>query len=344
MLRHDWALAEIAALFAQPLPELLFQAQAVHRQHFDPLEIQASTLLSIKTGACPEDCQYCAQASRYQTGLEREKLLNVEEVVEAARVARAQGASRFCMGAAWRSPHERDMPVVLEMVRQVKALGMETCMTLGMLSASQADALAAAGLDYYNHNLDTSPEFYEKIISTRRYADRLDTLTHVRNAGVKVCAGGIMGMGEVREDRVSLLQQLANLPQHPESVPINRLVPVPGTPLAEAPPIDELEFVRTIAVARLLMPKSWVRLSAGRESMSDSLQLLCFMAGANSLFLGCKLLTTPNAAVDRDQALLQRTGMRWAKVAVDSQPEPLYYDAMAVSRQSVRTVELGQDV
>ncbi|NNM52542.1 MAG: biotin synthase BioB [Pseudomonadales bacterium] len=330
MIRHDWTSEEVAALFELPFPELLFRAQSAHRQYFDGATVQASTLLSIKTGACPEDCKYCSQSGRYATGLEKEKLLQVETVVEAAKAAREQGSSRFCMGAAWRSPTEKDMPTVLEMVRQVKALGMETCMTLGMLNEQQAQNLAEAGLDYYNHNLDTSPEYYARVITTRSYDDRLNTLQHVRDAGIKVCAGGIVGMGEERSDRMSLLQQLANLSVHPESVPINKLVPIPGTPLGETPPMDELEFVRTLAVARILMPASWLRLSAGRESMSDSTQALCFMAGANSLFLGCKLLTTPNAGLGRDHDLLKRLGMRLAEAPVSA---PLYHDAMASSRR-----------
>ena len=323
-LRHDWTRAEVADLFASPLLELLMQAQQVHRRHFDPTRIQASTLLSIKTGACPEDCKYCAQSGRYQTGLDKEKLLPVEQVLEQAKAARAQGASRFCMGAAWRSPSERDMPAVLEMVQQVKALGLETCMTLGMLDASQATRLAAAGLDYYNHNLDTSSTYYTQVISSHRYEDRLQTLEHVRDAGIKVCAGGIVGMGEERQDRVDLLLQLANLPQHPASVPINRLVPIPGTPLSDVESIDELEFVRCIAVARILMPASYVRLSAGRESMSASTQALCYMAGANSIFLGCKLLTTGNQEPDADRQLLARLGLR-----LEEAHPPLYHDAMA---------------
>ncbi len=322
-IRHDWTRDEVASLFALPLPDLLLQAQQVHRQHFDPASIQASTLLSIKTGACPEDCKYCAQSGRYATGLDKEKLLQIEQVLEQARAAREQGASRFCMGAAWRSPSERDMPQVLEMVRQVKALGLETCMTLGMLDAGQAERLAEAGLDYYNHNRDTSPEYYGKVITTRRYEDRLDTLDHVRQAGIKVCSGGIVGMGEERQDRIGLLMQLANLPEHPASVPINRLVPIPGTPLGEVEAIDEIEFVRCIAVARILMPASYVRLSAGRESMSASTQALCYTAGANSIFLGCKLLTTDNAEPDADRQLLARLGLR-----LEAARAPLYRDAM----------------
>lgn len=309
-VRHDWRRDEIEALFALPFTELLFRAAAVHRRHFDPAAVQVSTLLSIKTGACPEDCKYCSQSGHHGTELEREKLLAVEKVLEEARAARERGASRFCMGAAWRSPREKDMPYVLEMVRQVKALGLETCMTLGMLSRDQAERLAAAGLDYYNHNLDTSPEYYGRIISTRTYNDRLETLAHVRDAGMKICAGGIVGMGESRADRAGLLQQLANLPVHPESVPINMLVKIRGTPLADAPDLDPFEFVRTVAVARILMPASYVRLSAGRLEMNDQTQALCFLAGANSIFYGERLLTTDNPEADRDQRLFERLGIR----------------------------------
>ena len=309
-IRHDWTRAEALALFALPFSDLLFRAQTIHRQHFDPNTVQVSTLLSIKTGACPEDCKYCPQSARYDTGLEREKLLELEAVVERARAARAQGATRFCMGAAWRSPHDRDLPAVLDMVREVKALGLETCMTLGMLSETQSRALADAGLDYYNHNLDTSPEYYGEIITTRTYQDRLETLDRVRRAGMKVCAGGILGMGEGLADRAGLLVQLANLPVHPESVPINQLVPVAGTPLADAGALDPFDFVRTIAVARILMPASHVRLSAGRESMNEQTQALAFFAGANSIFYGEKLLTTPNPDADADRTLFARLGIR----------------------------------
>lgn len=309
-IRHDWTRDEALALFALPFNELLFRAQTVHRQHFDPNTVQVSTLLSIKTGACPEDCKYCPQSARYDTDLEREKLLELAAVVERARAARAQGATRFCMGAAWRSPHDRDLPAVLDMVREVKALGLETCMTLGMLSETQSRALADAGLDYYNHNLDTSPEYYGEIITTRTYQDRLETLDRVRRAGMKVCAGGILGMGEALADRAGLLVQLANLPTHPESVPINQLVPVAGTPLANAQTLDPFDFVRTIAVARILMPASHVRLSAGRESMNEQTQALAFFAGANSIFYGEKLLTTPNPDADADRTLFARLGIR----------------------------------
>ena len=309
-IRHDWSQDEVRALFELPFNELLFQAQTVHRQHFDPNEIQISTLLSIKTGACPEDCAYCPQSAHHGTDLEKEKLMAVAKVVEEAKAAKARGASRFCMGAAWRNPHERDMPYVLDMVGQVKALGMETCMTLGMLTQSQAKALADAGLDYYNHNLDTSEAFYGKIITTRTYSDRLQTLAHVRDAGMKVCCGGIMGMGETLEDRVGLLVQLANLPRHPESVPINMLVAVQGTPLENQDKLEPFDFIRTIAVARIVMPASHVRLSAGREGMNEQTQALCFFAGANSIFYGEKLLTTPNPEADRDMQLLSKLGIR----------------------------------
>ena len=308
-VRHDWRRDEIEALFALPFNDLLFKAASVHRAHFDPNAVQVSTLLSIKTGACPEDCKYCSQSGHYNTELEKEKLLEVQKVIAEAQQAKAKGASRFCMGAAWRSPRGKDMPYVLEMVRQVKALGMETCMTLGMLDKEQADALAEAGLDYYNHNLDTSPEYYGKVITTRTYDDRLNTLAHVRDAGMKICCGGIVGMGEGRQDRVGLLQQLANLPHHPESVPINMLVKIEGTPLAEVDDLDPFEFVRTIAVARILMPESFVRLSAGRQEMNDQTQALCFMAGANSIFYGERLLTTDNPEADHDRQLFKRLGI-----------------------------------
>lgn len=307
--RKYWHRDEIAELFALPFNDLIFKAASIHRQHFDPNKMQISTLLSIKTGACPEDCKYCSQSVHNHTGLEREKLLAVKKVVEAAKQAKEDGATRFCMGAGWRSPHKKDMPYVIDMVQQVKALGLETCMTLGMLDEQKAQQLASAGLDYYNHNLDTSPEYYDQIITTRSYSERIDTLSEVRNAGIKVCAGGIVGMGEDRKDRVGLLQQLANLPVPPESVPINNLVKVKGTPLAEVEDLDSFEFVRTIAVARILMPTSYVRLSAGRQQMNDEMQALCFMAGANSMFYGERLLTTENPQTLQDQKLLQRLGM-----------------------------------
>ena len=308
-IRHDWTRAEALALFALPFNDLLFRAQQVHREHFDPNAVQVSTLLSIKTGACPEDCKYCPQSAHYDTPVGREKLLDTEAVVAQARRAREQGATRFCMGAAWRSPHDRDLPEVLAMVREVKALGLETCMTLGMLQDHQARALAEAGLDYYNHNLDTSPEFYGEIITTRTYQDRLETLARVRDAGMKLCCGGILGMGEDVADRAGLLVQLANLPEHPESVPINQLVRVAGTPLAGAEPLDPFDFVRTIAVARILMPASHVRLSAGREDMNEQTQALAFFAGANSIFYGERLLTTPNPETDRDRRLFGKLGI-----------------------------------
>ncbi|MDR0184516.1 biotin synthase BioB [Lysobacter arvi] len=308
--RHDWSRAEVRALFDLPFPELLHRAASVHRANFDPAEVQVSTLLSIKTGGCPEDCGYCPQAARYHTGVEATKLMSTEAVLEKARQAKAAGASRFCMGAAWRSPKDRDIPKVAAMISEVKALGLETCATLGMLSADQARALKDAGLDYYNHNLDTAPEFYNQIIHTREMQDRLDTLSHVRDAGMKTCCGGIVGMGERRDQRAGLLQTLANLPAHPDSVPINRLVQVEGTPLAGTELLDPFEFVRTVAVARILMPRSMVRLSAGRESMSDELQALCFLAGANSIFYGEKLLTTGNPDTERDMALFDRLGLR----------------------------------
>ncbi|WP_041521666.1 biotin synthase BioB [Gilvimarinus agarilyticus] len=309
-VRHDWTRAEIMALFAQPFNDLLFQAQTVHRAHFNPNEVQVSTLCSIKTGACPEDCAYCPQSARYDTGLERERLMAVEKVVEEARAAKASGATRFCMGAAWRSPKGKDMPYVTKMVQEVKSLGLETCMTLGMLDEKQAGDLAAAGLDYYNHNLDTSPEYYGEIITTRTYQDRLETLDNVRAAGMKVCCGGIVGMGEEAGDRAGLLQQLANMPEHPESVPINMLVKVAGTPLETEADLDPLEFVRTIAVARILMPHSHVRLSAGREEMSDEMQAMAFFAGANSIFYGEKLLTTANPESNKDMQLFKRLGIK----------------------------------
>ncbi len=309
-LRHDWSLSDIRDLFALPFNDLVFRAQSVHREHFDPNEVQVSTLLSIKTGACPEDCKYCPQSGHYNTGLEKERLLEIEKVIEEARAAKSKGASRFCMGAAWRSPTKKDMPYVLDMVRQVKSLGLETCMTLGMLNEDQAGELAGAGLDYYNHNLDTSEKYYNHIITTRTYADRLHTLDNVRKAGMKVCCGGIMGMGEDLDDRAGLLMQLANLPHHPESVPINILVKVAGTPLENVDDLDPFEFIRTIAVARILMPESHVRLSAGREQMNDQMQALCFLAGANSIFYGEKLLTTSNPEADHDRQLFKRLGIR----------------------------------
>jgi biotin synthase len=307
--RHDWTLGEAEALFAQPFNDLIFQAQGVHRAWHCPNTVQMSTLLSIKTGACPEDCAYCPQSVRYDTGLAVEALMPLGVVVERARAARAAGATRFCMGAAFRAPKRRDIQQITQMIREVRALGLETCATLGMLDPAQAGELKQAGLDYYNHNLDTSEAFYGRIISTRRYQDRLDTLDAVRAAGLNVCCGGIVGMGESRHDRAQLLVTLASLPQHPESVPINRLVPVAGTPLADAEQVDPFEFIRTIAAARIMMPRAQVRLSAGRADMSDELQALAFLAGANSIFYGEKLLTTGNPDVERDRALLDRLGL-----------------------------------
>jgi biotin synthase len=309
-IRHDWELDEIESLLNQPFNDLIFQAQQVHRAHFDPNRVQMSSLLSIKTGACAEDCGYCSQSAKHSTGLEAEKLMPLDDVVEAAEAAKAKGATRFCMGAAWRNPTDKNLSRVIEMVQAVHGLGMETCLTLGMLTQPQAERLREAGLDYYNHNLDTSPEFYGNVITTRTFDDRLDTLAHVRDAGINVCSGGILGMGESRRDRASMLRELTNLPKHPESVPINMLVQVEGTPLFGAEELDPLEFVRTIASARILMPASYVRLSAGRSEMSDEMQALCFLAGANSIFYGERLLTTDNPEADRDQALLSRLGMQ----------------------------------
>ncbi len=309
-VRHDWTRAEIRALFGMAFPELIFRAAEVHRAHFDPTEVQISTLLSIKTGGCPEDCAYCPQSAKFDTGVNAEKLMSLDAVLAEARAAKAGGASRFCMGAAWRSPKDRDLDKVCAMVEGVKALGLETCVTLGMLEAEQAKRLKQSGLDYYNHNLDTSPEFYGEIITTRTYQDRLDTLDRVRDAGIHVCCGGIVGMGEGLEDRVGMIAALATLPVHPESVPINMLVQVEGTPLAGQAKLDPLDFVRTIAVARITMPASMVRLSAGREDMSEETQALCFLAGANSIFYGPKLLTTPNPGRDRDMALLDKLGLK----------------------------------
>src|SRR5260221_2975171 len=308
-LRHDWTRAEVSALIALPFNELLFRAQSLHRKYFRNDEVQISTLLSIKTGGCPEDCAYCPQAARYDTGVEAEKLMSVEAVLAEARAAKAAGASRFCMGAAWRAPKDRDLDNVCAMVEGVKALGLETCVTLGMLEAAQAQRLKASGLDYYNHNLDTSPEYYSEIITTRTYQDRLDTLDHVRVAGINVCCGGIVGMGEGLEDRVGMIATLAGLPVHPESVPINMLVQVAGTPLATGEKLDPIEFVRAIAVARITMPSAMVRLSAGRQEMSDEMQALCFLAGANSIFSGAKLLTTANPEHERNRRLFDRLGM-----------------------------------
>ncbi|WP_127474875.1 biotin synthase BioB [Sulfurivermis fontis] len=307
-LRHDWKVAEVEALFSTPFMELLFQAQQVHRRHFDPSVIQASSLLNIKTGGCAENCGYCSQSAHHEkkVKLERDTLMEVDVVVAEAQKAKDSGATRFCMGAAWRNPRDEQLDVVLEMIRQVKAMGLETCVTLGMLTAAQVAKLKEAGLDYYNHNLDTSREYYDKVVTTRTYDERLDTLAEVRKAGINVCAGGIMGMGESRTDRAALLAELANLPEHPQSVPINLLVKVPGTPLADSPDLDIFEFIRTIAVARIIMPQSYVRLSAGRQNMHDEAQALCFLAGANSIFYGDRLLTTDNATINHDRDLFRR--------------------------------------
>lgn len=312
ILRHDWQLEEVKTLFSQPFNDLLFQAQAAHRVHFDPNEVQISSLLSIKTGSCSEDCRYCPQSVRYDSGLTSETLMPVDEVLKSAQQAKDQGATRFCMGAAWRSPKDKDMTRVVEMVQGVKALGMETCVTLGMLSDKQTQTLKTAGLDYYNHNLDTSEDYYSEVITTRTYQDRLETLKRVRNAGINVCCGGIVGMGENDDDRANLLIELANLPKHPESVPINMLVQMEGTPLMGTQKLEPFIFIRMIAVARILMPQSRVRLSAGRTDMSDEMQALCFFAGANSIFYGDKLLTTNNPMTHHDLALFDRLGMHFA--------------------------------
>lgn len=317
--RFDWTRQQAAAIYQQPFMDLIFQAQSVHRQHFDPNTVQLSTLCSIKTGACPEDCKYCAQSGHYNTGLPTEKLMDVEKVLADAKAAKANGATRFCMGAAWRSPPQKEMSKLAGMVREVKALGLETCMTLGMLDQDQAQCLAEAGLDYYNHNLDTSPEYYGEIITTRTYQDRLDTLQHVRDAGMKVCCGGILGLGESDQDRIGLLVQLANLQPHPESVPINMLMKVKGLPMQDNADVDPFDFVRTIALARIMMPQSYVRLSAGREYMHDEAQALAFMAGANSIFYGEKLLTTANPGANHDRQLLNKLGMTPEEFTVPEQ-------------------------
>ena len=309
-LRKQWTSAEASALYNLPFNDLLFRAQTVHRAHFDPNRVQLSRLLSIKTGGCPEDCAYCSQSSHHESGLSASKLMEVERVIAEARKARDAGATRYCMGAAWRNPKPRDMEAVVAMVKGVKALGMETCMTLGMLDLEQSKQLSHAGLDYYNHNIDTSERYYSEIITTRTFADRLDTLDNVRAAGMKVCCGGIVGMGEQADDRIAMLTTLANLPEHPESVPINMLIPIPGTPLADAEPIQPIDFVRTIALARILMPESMVRLSAGRTAMTDEMQALCFFAGANSIFVGDTLLTAGNPENDKDMALFGRLGLQ----------------------------------
>lgn len=314
-LRHNWMLPEIMALFKMPFNDLLFEAQTIHRQHFKSNEVQISTLLSIKTGSCPEDCKYCPQSAHYNTGLSKQALMDIEAVVKEAKKAKEAGSSRFCMGAAWRSLHDRDMPAVTAMISEVKALGMETCVTLGMVNTHQAVALKEAGLDYYNHNVDTSENYYKEVITTRTYADRLNTLENVRSAGLNVCSGGIVGMGETIEDRAGMLMTLANLPEHPQSVPINLLVQVEGTPLMKVEKPDIFDFIRTIAVARIMMPHSFVRLSAGRENMNDEAQALCFLAGANSIFYGEKLLTTPNPAMNEDKELFARLGIKAMELA-----------------------------
>lgn len=332
IIRNNWTHEEVSALFALPFNDLMFKAQTVHRENFNPNEVQVSTLLSIKTGACPEDCKYCSQSARYNTDIEKERLMEVEKVLEAAKIAKDQGSTRFCMGAGWRNPKARDMPYVLEMVKGVKAMGLETCMTLGMIDSDQADELQEAGLDYYNHNLDTSPEHYNSIITTRSYQDRLDTLQNVRDAGMKVCSGGIVGLGEQAKDRVSFLAQLANLPKHPDSVPINMLVKIEGTPLADVEDLDLFDFIRCIAVARIMMPKSHVRLSAGRDAMNEQMQSMCFLAGANSIFYGCKLLTTGNPEANKDMALFAKLGINTE--TVDSRDQ--------VDEQAIQTAVINQ--
>ena len=339
-IRHEWTRDEVGALFALPFNELLHRAHSTHREYHDPNAVQVSTLLSIKTGGCPEDCAYCPQAARYDTGVQAQKLMSVEAVLERAQAAKDAGASRFCMGAAWRGPKDRDVVKVAEIVRAVKGLGLETCATLGMLSGSQADTLKAAGLDYYNHNLDTAPEFYGEVIHTRQYQDRLDTLDHVRAAGMKTCCGGIVGMGESRDQRAGLLQTLANLPEHPQSVPINQLGQVEGTPLAGTAALDPFEFVRTIAVARLLMPASMVRLSAGRQQMDDAVQALCFFAGANSIFYGEKLLTTGNPDVEHDRALFVRLDLHPLQVV--EEPGTVHADILETDHAGSDQASCGQ--
>ena len=337
-IRHDWTVQQVEQLFALPFNDLMFKAQSVHRENFNANEVQVSTLLSIKTGACPEDCKYCSQSARYSTDVEKEKLMEVENVLEAARKAKSQGSTRFCMGAGWRNPKERDMPHIVKMVEGVRELGLETCMTLGMLSQDQADTLSKAGLDYYNHNLDTSPEHYNQIITTRSFQDRLDTLTNVRSAGMKVCSGGIMGLGEKQTDRASFLVQLANLDKHPESVPINMLVKIEGTPLAGVDDLDHFDFIRCIAVARIMMPQSHVRLSAGRDAMNEQMQAMCFLAGANSIFYGCKLLTTDNPEADADMMLFAKLGINTergkAQTAAQQADEELKLHTAIVNKEN----------
>ncbi len=309
-VRHDWTLAEIQALYDLPFSELMFQAQTIHRQYFNPNQVQVSTLLSIKTGACPEDCKYCSQSGHFDTGLEKQKLMDIDTILKSAKKAKENGATRFCMGAGWRTPPKKNMPELVDIIEQVKALGLETCLTAGMLNEHQAGELKSAGLDYYNHNLDTSREHYAKIVTTRCYDDRLNTLKQVRDAGINVCCGGILGLGETLEDRLKLLQELANLSEHPESVPINKLIPIPGTPLENTAPIDNFEFIRVIAIARMMMPKSKVRLSAGRNEMSEEVQAFCFLAGANSIHYGEKLLTTDLPETQADLALFKKLGLQ----------------------------------
>lgn len=344
-IRHDWTLEEVKALYNMPFNDLMFKAQTVHRTHFDPNYVQVSTLLSIKTGACPEDCKYCPQSARYDTGLEKERLMEIEKVIQRAKEARATGSTRFCMGAAWRNPRERDMPYVVDMVKQVKSLGLETCMTLGMLTREQAIALKQAGLDYYNHNLDTSPEYYGDIITTRTYQDRLDTLQNVRDAGMHVCSGGIVGMGEKGDDRAGLLIALSNLERHPESVPINMLVKVKGTPLDKVDDLDPFEFIRTIAIARIMMPQSFVRLSAGREAMNEQMQAMCFMAGANSIFYGCKLLTTSNPETHEDVMLFKKLGINshQTKAYSDEAHEAALHDEILTQQAQADSDDLFYD-
>ncbi|MFH0264949.1 biotin synthase BioB [Vibrio rumoiensis] len=318
-LRHNWTVQQVHELLDKPFMDLLFEAQVIHRQCQQVNHVQVSTLLSIKTGACPEDCKYCPQSAHYRTDVEKERLMEVERVLDAAEKAKNSGSTRFCMGAAWKNPKARDMPYLLEMIKGVKQMGLETCMTLGMLTAEQAKDLSTAGLDYYNHNLDTSPEFYGNIITTRTYQDRLDTLSHVRDSGMKICSGGIIGMGESLSDRAGLLVELANLPTHPESVPINMLVKVKGTPMENVDDVEPFDFIRLIAIARIMMPHSAVRLSAGRENMNEQMQALCFMAGANSIFYGCKLLTTPNPEEDTDLQLFKKLGIN--RLEVQQKPD-----------------------
>jgi len=348
-VRHNWTKEEVSQIFHLPFNDLLFAAQTIHRQHFNANRVQTSTLLSIKTGACPEDCKYCPQSGHYNTGLSKEQLMQIEQVISEAKKAKETGASRFCMGAAWRSPREKDFQVVLEMIKAVKGLGLETCVTLGMLNGDQADRLKEAGLDYYNHNLDTSEDYYDQIITTRTFQDRLDTLSNVRDAGINVCAGGILGMGETEMDRFGLLTALANMPEHPQSVPINQLVAVEGTPLEDAAALDPFDFIRTIATARIMMPESYVRLSAGREDMNEQTQALCFIAGANSIFYGEKLLTTANPGEDKDRILFNKLGILPESAEVESEDnladmlpkpvpaaeKPLFYDASQGASQEI---------